>query len=825
MAERNLPHIVLEGFSKSEPYSGRQGRGGGKPSDVADARRHAERILAELRQIQSPEQSLGTYLDVIGREGEGFAAEKFNVSGLSLLRIDEGNPETGEPARATVLALKAKRGIDQLERKITAFAEPPGLKEDGSPKQPRNADLAQSIGSIVDLEISRLWRHPSKPFPASHDVIDWELWIDPNHLTEFLNRAHGYGVQVYGDRLRFPEDVVVIASANRDQLSRAIKEIGVVRGIAAPAAPMDFTDNMEAEEQAEWLAQLQERTAFAQPSSRATSYATLLDTGVTLAHPLIQPALDANDRHAAVRGWDVRDVNGHGSVMAGLTLYGDLRPVLDGASPVVIRHRLESSKVIPDVGQNPHHLLGTVSANAINMVEAEHDRLRTFIAANSTYDDSPHSGAPTSWSTELDQLASGVSGTRRKQRLIVSSVGNIDQQTDGVDDYLALCDHPDSEVLSPSQAWNVISVGSMTEMNGHGGFTEGKTLAPVADLSPVSRTASWPSVWPIKPDIVMEGGNWYVDAATGYPSSHPDLMLVSTSHNYPQRSFVNAADTSASAALAGREMAILRDTYPDLWPETIRALYVGSARWTDQMWSNIPKDERNKKGALEVLFRRYGYGQPDLERALASASNAVAMIVQDQIRPYENKGSSRKLHEMRLIALPWPVEVLRAIGDDEVTLRIALSYFIEPNPSETARGRRDRYASHRLRFELKGPDESVEEFKIRLSNETINDDVEDEDEMVAPEGNKPSSSEWTFGKNRRNVGSLHIDTMKVKASDLAHRGCIAVHPLGGWWKDNRIADPARSVGRFSLVVEIDSTEIEAEIYAEVTHAIEIANLV
>ena len=294
----------------------------------------------------------------------------------------------------------------------------------------------------------------------------------------------------------------------------------------------------------------------------------------------------------------------------------------------------------------------------------------------------------------------------------------------------------------------------------------------------------------------MEGGNWYAQGGIQTPNSHPDLMLTTTSKNYPVRSFTEFADTSAATALAARELAILRDVHPTLWPETIRALYVGSARWTDQMWSHVPIHDRTKKTALEILFRRYGYGKPDLDRALASAANAVTLIIQDEIRPYENVQSSRRMNEMRLIELPWPIEVLRELGNTPVTLRIALSTFIAPNPSETARGQKLRYASHGLRFKLKGADENVDQFVRRVGRAST-------DEDVGPiEG--PDSAEWTFGTNRRDVGSLHIDSLTINASDLARRGCIAVHPVGGWWKYNKQVDPGACVARYGLVVEIDS---------------------
>ncbi len=806
MAERNLPHIVLNGVSKPKDFKGRR-IVTDTPTDVPNRQAHAARLIAALDTIEVVPEANATYIEIVGRAGEAFLPGKFDVSGLALLSVRDAEPDNAVPGRAIVKASKSAGGLTKLREKLDQFATEDGKPNNQGQTRPRNADLANSIDTLAQAELRDLWRHPNKPFPLAAGPIPWEVWLEPREVDQFVARAVQEGLTVYPDRLVFPEDVVVLVEGDIGQMARTAIGTGSVRSVTPPGVPIDFVDGLEAEEQAGWLLDVIGRTQYGPQAQQAASYVTLLDTGITLAHPLIQPAFDAADRHAAVPGWDLADLHGHGSRMAGAVLFGDLRTHLNSTAAINVPHRLESAKVIPDAGHNPYHLLGDRTQKAINAVEVEPDRLRTFALATTTDLDTPHSGAPTSWSTELDQLAAGRSGEVKQQRLIVTSIGNIDAQHDGNTDYLSKCDDLDEgEIQSPSQAWNSIAVGAMTEMNGVGGPTYGTTLADVGDLAPMSRTASWTKTWPIKPDVVLEGGNWYDDGFSTTPNQHSELMLVTTSRNYPARSFTHISDTSAATALAAREIAILRASYPDLWPETIRALYVGSARWTDQMWSHIAPADRNRKGAYDVMFTRYGYGQPSLERALNSASSAITLIVEDYIRPYENKGSGRKLNEMQLFELPWPTNVLRGLVGQDVTLRVALSTFIEPNPSEVARGRKNRYASHGLRFALKGADEEVDVFTQRVGRTAVEDQ---------PDDNGPDSGEWDFGYNRRSVGSLHIDTLTVAASDLARRGVLAVYPVGGWWKENRNVDPERCEARFSLVVEIDATEADVDLYAEV----------
>lgn len=757
------------------------------------------------------DQSAGVYLEVTGRPGEVMITKSLNASGLTLLRLAPARQEDEEPNRATVFA--SSGGIEKLRRKIEDFAGALPVKKDGSEGRPKNADLVQSIGAIVEAGLRALWRSPENRFPSDVGSKPWEVWLDKNQAEQFISGAVQYGVTVGADRIEFPEDLVVIATATSDGVARAIRRLGGVRALAAPTVTADYFDGLEPDEQIGWVQSLVNRTTY--NGGDDPNAITLLDTGVSRAHPLIAPALQATDRHAADPAWGLDDLKGHGTSLAGLALFGDLTTVLQGTLPITIRHRLESAKIIPDAGFNPHHLLGAVTRAGVNAAETVGQRRRTFALASTTVDDTPHDGAPTSWSSELDQLTSGVSGNQRHQRLLVVSAGNSDQNKFGNAGHLSVSDHLDNELESPAQAWNAVSVGAFTEKNVLPPAEPGKPFAPAGDLSPSSRTASWTSHWPIKPEVVFEGGNWVVNGAPP-PMRHSALSTLTTCHQYPLRALTTCADTSGATALASKAITELWSDYPDLWPETVRAIFVSSARWTTQMRSHLPVNPA--KGHYEPLFRRYGYGVPEMERARRSASNALTLIVEDTITPYRKSASSGADHvhnEMKLFELPWPVKELRKLTNTPVTLRIALSTFIFPNPSEPARGSKFRYASHNLRFKLNRPNEKRRAFIGRISK--VADDF---DEALVDEDDG-----WTFGQNRRDVGSLQIDELTCPASDLARRNIIAVHPVAGWWKSKAVQNPHERSARFALVVEIDAGAVDADLYAEVQTAIANMNVV
>jgi hypothetical protein len=177
--------------------------------------------------------------------------------------------------------------------------------------------------------------------------------------------------------------------------------------------------------------------------------------------------------------------------------------------------------------------------------------------------------------------------------------------------------------------------------------------------------------------------------------------------------------------------------------------------------------------------------------------------VQSVIHPF----SEGKMKEMHLHNLPWPKEVLEGLGQTSVRLRVALSYFIEPNPGRRGWKHRHRYASHGLRFDVKAPTESIEEFRKRLNQRALDED-EDRPTTADSEG-------WFLGEQARNKGSIHCDVWTGTAADLAERGVIGVCPVSGWWKDQPKRDRGALGARYALVISIETEAENVDIWTPV----------
>jgi len=306
----------------------------------------------------------------------------------------------------------------------------------------------------------------------------------------------------------------------------------------------------------------------------------------------------------------------------------------------------------------------------------------------------------------------------------------------------------------------------------------------------------------MSPDVVFEGGNAAV-TTDGVVDTPPSLQVLTASEPSTGSLLTTMTGTSPATAAVAHLYAQLRLAQPDLRAETLRALIVSSARWTDRM---APHMATGTVDARLAVLRRYGWGVPDLARARHSATHALTLIAERTIRPYA-KGSMREMH---VHDLPWPVAELADLGDTEVRLRVALSYFIQPNPSRRGWTGRYRYASHGLRFDVRRATESTGEMRAR-----VNKDARTEGVVY----DATETGNWIIGPQKRHIGSLHIDEWSGSAAELAARGSIVVFPVGGWWKENPKRDQSENGVSYSLVVTIETPDIDTDIWTPVAQQI------
>lgn len=303
----------------------------------------------------------------------------------------------------------------------------------------------------------------------------------------------------------------------------------------------------------------------------------------------------------------------------------------------------------------------------------------------------------------------------------------------------------------------------------------------------------------------MEGGNSAIDPATKRADSVDDLSLLTTKLSASGGLLTTSGDTSGAAALASRFAARIWATYPTLWPETIRGLLIHSARWSNSMLQEFPHLQRHDR------LRVYGYGVPNFQKAMSSANREATQIIEGELQPFELVSGRCKTKDMHLHSLPWPKEVLESLGEATVTMRVTLSYFIEPSPGRRGWTRGNRYQSCGLRFEVKRPLEMLSDFTNRVSAA-----LRDEDAEYVGAG--ADEREWSLGSNLRKKGSVHSDSWTGSAVNLANCGMLAVFPVTGWWKERHHLKGWMKSVRYSLIVSLE-TSVETDLYTPIANMI------
>jgi hypothetical protein len=288
--------------------------------------------------------------------------------------------------------------------------------------------------------------------------------------------------------------------------------------------------------------------------------------------------------------------------------------------------------------------------------------------------------------------------------------------------------------------------------------------------------------------------------------------LVSCDADFRQRLFSSFHATSAATALAGNFASELMAEYPNYWPETIRGLIIHSASWTDAMRSQFSS---SKKTELGDVLRYFGYGVPNLIKAKLSGANSLTLVSQQQFQLYKEDGNKR-IPQMMEFDLPWPTQILREeLGKKIVRMRITLSYFVSPKAGNRGYEYKNkniyRYQSFGLRFDLKRPLESDADFRKR-----INKKEHEEGEKFKTE---TKGLDWLYGPDNRDKGSIHSDILEVRGINLAEMNKIIVYPTKGWWDKDKEIKTEDMKARFSLLVDIETEEVETNLYIPIQEAI------
>lgn len=789
----------------------------------------AWKLVDEKKDAVSAVSKDGVYLEIRGATGYEMVTKSLEHLGqrVRLMNIKtEANKDGDETIVSTVFIPNDQR--DFFQKRLDKYKE-----------SNRGQDVITTIENINLAIVDALWTGNRKDMPSDEKV--WcEVWLltskseNPNDVLlkfqevcrnrhlEFKEKSISKNeTNVTAQALFFPERIVTTVLANKSDLAYLQENISYISEYRKMASVTGFILSSNEADQREWAEDIKNRIDI---SERSNTSISILDSGVNNGHPLIEDFLDDIDLQSVLADQHgINDNYGHGTLMAGIAIYNNLEELIRDNVPLKINHILESVKIYENGYRNDPEFYGYLTQQAVNLLEINQPNTNRLICMAVTVEHQEEDdGRPSSYSGAVDSLISGVEEftKSREPRLMFISAGNttVGEIYTSQDHRVAQTNH---SVENPAQAWNAITVGAYTDKdNIPQEYQDNYSLVVnPKDISPFSSTSlTWSSLWPIKPDIVFEGGNLAYEnnsETETFYTEFDELKALSTSKDFlTGNSFEPFSMTSLATAQAANFGATLVHHYPEYWPETIRGLIIHSANWTEEMKKNILPDRNVTKADYRNLVRTCGYGVPNLQNAITSASNRVNLIVEDELQPYIKENNSVKTNDMNLHTIPWPSDLLLSMGDIPIKMRVTLSYYIDPAPGEVGWKDKYRYQSCGLRFDVKNTNESKEEF-LERTNKAIRDA-----EYENPRSD--NSSRWLLGSNTRDAGSIHSDIWEGTAIELSSSNEVAVYPVQGWWKTRPHLQKYNSRIRYSLIVSLETPSVENDLYAEITNQIDVS---
>lgn len=181
----------------------------------------------------------------------------------------------------------------------------------------------------------------------------------------------------------------------------------------------------------------------------------ILDSGLTTGHPFLAPAI--GDAQSFISGKDATDEHGHGTLVAGLGLYGDIENTLE-TGDVVPKLRIFSGRILDKNNENSSGFVERQIDEAVRYFHSSYG-CRIFNLSFGDFRKPYLGGHIRGLSFVLDTLS------RELGVLFIVSAGNVQgSQKDGLEwksGYPMYMAEDAWAIVEPAPALNVITVGSL----------------------------------------------------------------------------------------------------------------------------------------------------------------------------------------------------------------------------------------------------------------------------------------------------------------------------------------------------------------------------
>lgn len=760
-------HLTLVRVQEPLPRRKRPGFGNRVQRDNTQ---HGTRLTTELDTAVATQRGRRPFVDpsliLRVQMSQGLLEDQWQQLGLTVLSSD---------ADRTLVLFSSENDIADLRNRLAGYsvAAPPG----NNPAYYGFVEQIESIGSVEPRDrIGRSAREEGFAVPddfVNTDiyVLDIELWELGNHnsRTQKLEQLSAYLAQLGGEELdRYVGAAITMLRVRcSGSIVKSLLNIDVIAEIDLPPQ-VDSTTG-------ELLDLVLDDLPPIDAVDESAPLIGIIDSGVN-AHPLIEDIVDGGIAEPDYLG--IADEFGHGTNVAGVAVFGNLREKLGNAA-LNRGARLCYAKVLNERGQFPDRSLTPKQMRAaISRLHQEYG-CRIFVVAlcdRRKLFDGKKVGP---WAATLDELVAELN------IVIVVSAGNRDNIRREADIEEAVTNYPNylmetgNRLVEPGGALNVITVGSLAHGNGLGPREAADVrVQPITNFQePSPFTRIGPGVEnAIKPDFVDVGGTLIFDPYLRRLRGGDQVPEagVLTLHSRPlERLFSTCSGTSFSAPLVAHKAAQLLAQFPNASANLVRALLANGA--------SVPIEAAEKLAALGEAAQSAvcGHGMIDPERAGFSDDNRVVFYVEDSLA----------IDHFAVFQIPIPELFQTERG--RRTIRVSLAY--DPPVRHTRRDYAGVSMGYRL---LRGcnSDFIFEHYRQRRNNEE-------------PFPKLLSSFDCSMEPSitKRENGSLQTGMATFlrpieRYGDTYH---LVVHCMNGW------ADVAEQ--RFAAVVEL-AHEAQIQIY-------------
>lgn len=516
----------------------------------------------------------------------------------------------------------------------------------------------------------------------------------------------------------------------------------------------------------------------------------VIDSGIQENHRLIQPAIDSiNSRSYVDDSPSTADYvrqSGHGTKVAGAILYPFFIPK---NGQIKLESIIQNARILDN---NSRIVTSRFEPKLMEQIISDYPDTRIFNL--SVAEDSAYIG------THMPSLAASLDKlVHEKDILFIIAAGNLylssaDATNPGITEHLAAgknyptyLDEPQSKVANPGVSYFGITVGSIAKEN----FEDAdyKSLAGTNYISPFSRTGL--GMWGcMKPDVVEFGGDLVknklsVELITN-ESTSPELVnsTLYGASSVGKDSFGTSFSTPKVSYIASK----LQTEHPTETAQMYRALIIQSARLPEHCFHNPTLND----------FRYYGYGVPDINRALNNSQSRITFIQDGKVGP--------KKADIYRLKIP---EELRGEGNEfRILVEVTLTF--------TAKTRLTRKGSHSylsnwLEWQSSKYNESFNSFR----NRTIEYLETDEDVIEAGAIDEGVNSikwiirenpAWTNNGINRNNSTAQKSWTLIEPQQFAEEFSIAVIGHFGWDKN------LENETNYALCVSFELLDTQMNIY-------------